>query len=81
MSEELLQRTRSILARELNVDQAKIVAAARLRDDLGMDSVIALNLIFAAERELQITLTEKDVVAVATVGDLEALLSRLATGM
>ena len=81
MSEELLQRARSILARELNVDQAKIVAAARLRDDLGMDSVIALNLIFAAERELQITLTEKDVVAVATVGDLEALLSRLATGM
>jgi acyl carrier protein len=81
MSEELLQRTRSILARELNVDQAKIVGAARLRDDLGMDSVIALNLIFAAERELQITITEKDVVAVATVGDLEALLLRLATGM
>jgi acyl carrier protein len=80
-SEQFLERTRNILARELNVDRARIVAGAKLREDLGMDSVIALNLIFAAERELEITIPEKDVVALDTVGDLEALLSRLSTAI
>jgi acyl carrier protein len=81
VSDQFLERTRNILARELNVDRARIVAGAKLREDLGMDSVIALNLIFAAERELEITIPEKDVVALDTVGDLEALLSRLSTAI
>jgi acyl carrier protein len=81
VSDQLFERTRNILARELNVDRARIVAGAKLREDLGMDSVIALNLIFAAERELEITIPEKDVVALDTVGDLEALLSRLSTAI
>jgi acyl carrier protein len=80
-SEQFLERTRNILARELNVDRARIVAGAKLREDLGMDSVTALNLIFAAERELEITIPEKDVVALDTVGDLEAILSRLSTAI
>jgi acyl carrier protein len=81
VSDQLFERTRNILARELNVDRARIVAGAKLREDLGMDSVIALNLIFAAERELEITIPEKDVVALDTVGDLKALLSRLSTAI
>ena len=77
MSKEVIERARHILARELNLDPTQLHSTARLREDLGMDSVIALNLIFAAERELEITIPEQDIVALRTVGDLDFLVDRL----
>lgn len=77
MTRDSTQRMREILARELNVDAGALLPQKRLREDLGMDSIIALNLIFAAERELEITIDEKDVVDLVTVHDLEFLISRL----
>jgi len=77
MSQQFVERARAILARELNVDPTLLTPATKLREDLGMDSVIALNLIFAAERELEITIPEADLVALRTVHDLEVLIDRL----
>ena len=74
---KLVQHARSILARELNLDVDKLSSHQRLREDLGMDSIIALNLIFAAERDLNLTIREEDVVRLITVADLEGLLDRL----
>jgi acyl carrier protein len=74
---ELVDRARLILSRELNVDLSALSPSQRLREDLGMDSIIALNLIFAAERELDIVIKEEDVVALVTVQDLERLFDRL----
>ena len=42
-----------------------------------MDSIIALNLIFAAERDLNLTIREEDIVRLITVADLEKLFGRL----
>ena len=74
---ELVDRARLILSRELNVDLSALLPSQRLREDLGMDSIIALNLIFAAEKELDIVIKEEDVVALVTVQDLERLFDRL----
>lgn len=71
-------RLRAIVARELNIEVDALLPDNRLREDLGMDSIIALNLIFAAERELHIRIEERQVVAVITVADLERLVARLA---
>jgi len=68
---------KEILARELNLEISSLSPELRLREDLGMDSIIALNLIFSAERELNVTLKEDDVVGLTTVSDLEALVARL----
>lgn len=70
------QRALTILARELNVSIESLAPEKTLRADLGMDSIIALNLIFAVEKELGITIREEDVVGLSTVGDIEALLDR-----
>jgi acyl carrier protein len=75
---KLVQQARTILARELNLDVGKLSSHQRLREDLGMDSIIALNLIFAAERDLNLTIREEDIVRLITVADLEKLLGRLA---
>jgi acyl carrier protein len=78
----LTEQVRSILAIELQVDPERIVANANLRADLGMDSVAALNVLFAAEETFgfeQIDPTE--LADVATVADIERLLRvRLAKG-
>ncbi len=74
---ELVDRARLILSRELNVDLSALLPSQRLREDLGMDSIIALNLIFAAEKELDIVIKEEDVVTLVTVQDLERLFDRL----
>jgi len=74
---KLVQHARSILARELNLDVDKLSSHQRLREDLGMDSIIALNLIFAAERDLNLTIREEEIVRLITVADLEKLLGKL----
>ncbi len=71
----LTEQVRSILAIELQVEPERIVASANLRADLGMDSVAALNVLFAAEERFgfdQIDPTE--LADVATVADIERLL-------
>ena len=77
MATDLVAQAREILARELNLETASLSPRQRLREDLGMDSIIALNLIFAAERELSVTISEEDVVRLVTVADLERLIRRL----
>jgi acyl carrier protein len=67
-----------ILAREVNVDSSQISDDQLLREDLVVDSIVALNLIFAFERELGLTVTEEDVVSLRTVRDLRLLVERLA---
>lgn len=78
MDSVIATRLRAIVARELNIEVDALLPDNRLREDLGMDSIIALNLIFAAERELDIKIEERQVVAVVTVADLERLVARLA---
>jgi len=76
---ELGNRAKLILSRELNVDFDSLSPDQRLREDLGMDSIIALNLIFAAEKELDVVIKEEDIVALVTVQDLERLIGRLSS--
>jgi acyl carrier protein len=74
---QTIEHARAILARELNLEVDNLSAHLRLREDLGMDSIIALNLIFAAEREMEIVIKEEDVVRLVTVADLEQLIRKL----
>jgi acyl carrier protein len=73
----VIDHARAILARELNLDIDTLSSHLRLREDLGMDSIVALNLIFAAEREMKVVIKEEDVVRLVTVADLERLVRNL----
>lgn len=74
MGSAVRRKPLEIVANELNVAESALTPDKRLREDLGMDSIIALNLIFAAEKELGITVREEDIVRLVTVGDLQNLL-------
>ena len=73
--DSIAEKIRDILAIELQVSKDALVSEARLRADLGMDSVAALNILYAVEETLGgpvIDVTE--LADVKTVGDVEALL-------
>lgn len=70
-------KVREILAVELRIELDRVVADAKLRADLGMDSVAALNILFAAEEAFGIDEIElSELAGVATVGDIETLVRR-----
>ena len=72
--DNLQARIRDIIAVELQLDADKVVPDANLRQDLGMDSVAALNILFAAEETFGIgAIDVAELAKVATVADVETL--------
>ena len=71
------ERVREILAVELQVEPAAVVPQASLRADLGMDSVAALNVLFAAQETFGVDeIDPLELADVLTVADVEALVRR-----
>ena len=71
----LCSKIRDIIAVELQVDPAKVVPAALLRGDLGMDSIAALNILFAAEETFGLpSIDVKELANVKTVEEVETFL-------
>ena len=73
----LQERVREILAIELQVEPSSVVPQASLRADLGMDSVAALNVLFAAQETFGVDeIDPMELADVLTVADVEALVRR-----
>ena len=66
MKEELIK----IIAEELSVDEADVTMEANLQDDLGADSLDAIQLIMSIENEFDITIPETEIDNLKTVADL-----------
>ena len=70
----LSDKIRDIIAVELQIDSQRVLLDTDLRRDLGMDSVAALNILFAAEEVFGIAAIDVgELATVATVADVEAL--------
>jgi acyl carrier protein len=55
---------------ELNVPEEKITMEARLAEDLGADSIDAVELIMNVEEEFNLQVSDEDAQNIKTVGDL-----------
>jgi acyl carrier protein len=70
----LKDKVRDIIAVELQIDRQLVGLDANLRQDLGMDSVAALNILFAAEEVFGLgTIDVGELAKVTTVFDVEVL--------
>lgn len=67
---EIFDKIKSIISDELNIDQAKITKEANIREDLGADSLDAVEVIMALEDEFGITIDDDTAQNFKTVGDL-----------
>lgn len=70
----LSEKLREIISSELQIDRDRVVADASLRGELGMDSIAALNILFAAQEEFGIEeIDEEEIAKAATVAEIESL--------
>lgn len=67
---EIESRVKRIIVEHLGVEGDKVTPSARLDDDLGADSLDAVELVMAVEEELTIQITDEQAKQVETVEQL-----------
>jgi acyl carrier protein len=67
-------KVRSALARELKRDPATITPEQALREDLGLNSLDAIELMFKVEEEFDLEIPDADLQRLRTVADLTSYL-------
>lgn len=66
----IFERIREMIVEELNVPVEKITMEARLAEDLGADSIDAVELIMNIEDEFSVQVSDEEAQNIKTVGDL-----------
>jgi len=77
---DLERRVKQILTNRLGIPADEITLGAKLVDDLGMDSLDAVELAIATERQFNVALSDEQVAKLKTVSDIIGLIQRLAEG-
>ena len=66
----MFEKIKAVIADTLSVDEDKITLEASLQDDLGADSLDAVELGMAIEEETGVTIADEDLPNMKTVKDL-----------
>lgn len=66
----VLEKVKQIIVNELNVDPGKVTLEASLKDDLGADSIDAVEVIMSLEDEFDISIDDDAAQNIKTVQDL-----------
>lgn len=64
------EKVKEIIVETISVDEAKVTMEAKLTDDLGADSLDAVELNMALEEAFDITIADEDLMKFVTVGDI-----------
>ena len=70
------EKVRKLIADELSIDEAKITLESRLSEDLGADSLDAVELIMALEDEFGVEVSDEIAQSIRTVGDIVNILEK-----
>ncbi|HAX02320.1 MAG: acyl carrier protein [Tenericutes bacterium GWC2_34_14] len=66
----IFERVKEMIVEELNVPAEKVTLGSRLAEDLGADSIDAVELIMNIEDEFNIQVSDEQAQGIKTVGDL-----------
>jgi acyl carrier protein len=70
------EEVRAAVADHLGIEPALLTGAASLSDDLGLDSLAGIELATALEDRFSMRITDDELAALRTYGDLERLVLR-----
>jgi acyl carrier protein len=79
--EQVIRVIDEILASEFEIEASRIVASARLREDLGLDSLDGVDLVVALEKALGVQIPEEIARQMKSVGDIHNYVSKAAAAM
>lgn len=66
----MFEKVKAIIVNELGVDEAKVTLEAKLSEDLGADSLDAVELIMAIEDEFGIEINDEAAQQISKVSDI-----------
>lgn len=66
----VFDQVKSIICKELKLDPAKVTEESSLKDDLGADSLDAVEIIMDIEDEFNIQIDDTEAENIKTVGDI-----------
>lgn len=64
------EKVKEIIVETISCDEEKVTMEAKLADDLGADSLDAVELNMALEEAFEISISDEDLVKFVTVGDI-----------
>lgn len=70
----VFEKVKAIVARELNVDEASLTMETNFVEDLGADSLDAVEIIMAVEDEFGVEVGDDDAQGIRSIGDIVKLL-------
>lgn len=70
MEKMVFDKVKSVIVKELKVEESKVVLEANLADDLGADSLDAVEVIMSLEDEFNISIDDEATQNIKTVKDL-----------
>ena len=80
LSDNDKQAILDILVEQLNVQRAQLTPGAKIKEDLGADSLTVIEIAMAMEERFQLSIPDEQWETVSTVGDLcETIAKLLAT--
>lgn len=71
---ELFEKIKKMVSKELNVEESKVTLDTNFIDDLGADSLDAIELIMTVENEFDISISDEEAQTIQTVKDIVALI-------
>lgn len=66
----MLEKVKKIIAAQLGAEEAALTPETDLEEDIGADSLDAVELLVAFEEEFGISVPDEDILALRTVGDI-----------
>lgn len=70
----MFEKVKEVLVEAINVEENMITLEANLKDDLGIDSLAAVELSLELETEFDVTIADEELAKLVTVGDIVTLL-------
>lgn len=73
----MFEKVQEIIAKELGIDKEKVTMDSRLTEDLGADSLDAVEIIMALEEEVGKEIDDNNFQEIKTVGDIVRCIEEL----
>lgn len=70
----MFEKVKEVLMEAINVDEDMIKTEANLKDDLGIDSLAAVELSLELETEFDVRIEDEELAKLVTVADIVSLL-------
>ncbi|MFA6321006.1 MAG: acyl carrier protein [Candidatus Omnitrophota bacterium] len=77
MNDNLEKELRALIAEILEIDEIKITSDARFVEELGMDSMMALEILAAAEKKYKIKIAEEHLIKITTLKNITEIVKTL----